>query len=82
MVMFDQGIPPFRPSMGRFSLVMSAMSVLFLFGLHSCYVKFVTSLEFSLPCSPTLGATSPIIFPSWVTVEVVRESEVCARVVV
>ena len=48
MVMFDHGIPPFRPSMGRFSQVMSAMSVLFLLGLHSCYVQFVTSLEFFL----------------------------------
>ena len=25
---------------------MSAISILFLLGLHSCYVKFVTSLEF------------------------------------
>ena len=30
MVLFDQGISPLRPSMGRISSVMSAMSVLFL----------------------------------------------------
>ena len=35
--------------------------------------------SFSLPCSPTLEGTSPIILPSWVTAEVVRESEVCAE---
>ena len=80
MVMFDHGIPPFRTSMGRFLLVMSAMSVLFLLGPHSCYVQFVTSLEFfSLPYPPTLEATCHIILPSWVTEEVVRESEVCAE---